>query len=165
MSLTAIAILFISQLATEASQPKSLPSYVVRVSVREKYTGQARKPGVVLAEPNLAVVAGREASFHTGGATTVGSEEVPSGTMAKLKIDPAQNNEVRVTGVIDIANLATPEEGVVLRESKSIHFVKTIPCGKTTRIRISKSTESECWLDLQVDHAEQQAARTNRIAK
>src|SRR6185503_16446757 len=100
-----IALLVASQLTTEAAQPQAIPQYAVRVSVREKYTGPTKKPGVVLAEPRLMVVAGREANLQIGDAITIGGEKIPYGAMVKLRIDPMQNDQVRVVGTIEVSSI------------------------------------------------------------
>lgn len=156
-----IVLLVASQLNTGAAQP--LPQYKVQVSVREMYIGPTKKPGVILADPTIMVVAGREANFQSGNATAIGGEKIPSGTTLKVRIDPVQNEQVRVVGMIEVSSLSAPVDDIVVRESKSIHLAKTMTCGKNIHFRISKTAESETWCLLQIDRVGEQTAQLKGV--
>lgn len=148
-----LALLIASELTTAEAPPKATPQYSVHVSVRETYTGPAKKPGIILAEPIMMVAASREATYQVGDAITIKGEKISSGTSIKIKVDPEQNEQVHVVGAIEISSLSKPVDDIVARDSRSIHLAKTMTCGKKIQIRMSKTPESETWCFVQVDHA------------
>jgi hypothetical protein len=158
-----IVLLVASQLTAGAAQPQAPPQYLVRITVREKYTGPTKKPGVIHADPSLMVLAGSEANFHVGEAMTIGGEKIPTGTIVKLRIDPMQGDQVRIVGTVEVSSLSAPVEDVVVRQSMSIHLAKTVTCGKNSRIRMSKTDESEITCFLQIDRVGEQTAQLKGV--
>ena len=160
-----IALLVASQITIGAAQRPATPQYKVQVSVQKNYIGPTKKPGVILANPIIMVVAGREANFQSGNAIAIGGEKIPSGTTLKLRIDPVQNEQVRVVGMIAVSNLSVPVDDIVARESKSIHLAKTMTCGKNIRVHVLKIADSEIWCHLQIDQIGQQTAHRTGLQR
>lgn len=140
------------RLPAAAQQDSAKQIYEVRPCLREITLERTTSTGTVLAEPRLQVVENREAVSTVGGKEAVGEEEVPSGIVLRVKVDPEAAKTVHASGVLEVSETGHPEteNDVVIRESFAIHFNRTIELGRPLRIRLSKTPQKERWFELSV---------------
>ena len=148
MNAAIIALALASQVVTAAEQPKALTTYVVHIVVREKL---ANGRGKILSEPNVVVIAGREGTFHIGEKIHLSGMDVPNGTMIKLKVDPAEKGEVKLTADILVTLASVHDNGIIDHESTAFSIAKTLPCGKDNKIRIVKTEKIDRWVELRIE--------------
>jgi hypothetical protein len=93
--------------------PHSAKHYVIECAILEGRSKGSIETETLrtLARPRLAVSEGRVANILIGGEVIVGDEKVPHGTSLKVKVDPAEDAKLRVTGVLEISTIGTVSDG------------------------------------------------------
>lgn len=161
--LATFAVWIVSPKTTIGAETKPPQQYVVTVVLREVPLSGSKQKGKILADPQVAMLANEEANFWAGGERTIGEDKVPLGTQLKVRIAPLSDKKVRLTGMLEVSSIrSVTEEGVVPRESFSVHFDKTIDIGNQARICVSKSYDKERWFELLVQ--EPKDLRTDQTA-
>ena len=142
------------------------PMYVIHMKLLED---DEPAPGEkvatkVLGAPAVAVAENVEAHFHVGGIFKIGSDEVKYGTMANVRVKPAQDGKVIVAGAVDVSTAGLREEGLVARQGISMHFSRTMKLGETLRLPNQKPAGNKHRLELRVDRVDEMKPVASRAA-
>jgi hypothetical protein len=160
---TAFAILLASPTAAIGADKAPVKQYLVRASMRDIPSKGSPEKEKILSEPNFMVLANDDADFCVGGEMTVGGNRVPYGTLAKIKVVPIEANKIRVTGMFEVSTVGSLDDGMLPRESNSVHFAKAIACGDTIRACVSRSTDCERWFELVVEELKPEKVGNVRV--
>ena len=151
LALTVLALSFVSTKPVIGAETKSTQQYLVKVVLGEIPVARLKQPGTILAQPQVMVVAGREAALNIGGESKFGENKIPVGTLFKVNVSQIDDKKVRVTGMLEASSVGALDDGLISRESFSIHFDKTVDLGNKARFCVSKSSDRERWFELLVD--------------
>jgi len=156
MQFTSVAIALSIVLLQAGNGPRAIggQQYVICAALYDKPNASPKQKGTVLAEPMLVATANRPVDMNCGGELTLGESKIPFGLSFKVTVTPTEDERVKIAGVLEKSSVGNLDNNVVQRESFGVHFVKTVVLGKTTRIRIRKTPESERWFELTVETPE-----------
>jgi hypothetical protein len=135
---------------TRSTTEQRLKQYEVRIRFAEEGAAVDGKKALakMLAAPTVAVVEKRDVNFVIGGEAQVGLKKVPFGTSLKLNATSIDDNRVRLAGVLEVSTIGSPEDDLAVRESTAVHFDKTVTCGETIRLCMSKSENCSRYFEL-----------------
>ncbi len=151
--LVALLLSLASSTPAGGAEGNAVPMYLVKATLLEVPPAKSKQPTIVLTEPQVMLVANREANVNVGGHVTLGQGKIPNGNLFRVNVQQIDNKSVRVFGMLEVARANTQQDDIVLRESFAIHFDKSISLGSKTRIRVSKSSDGDRWFELLVDDA------------
>jgi hypothetical protein len=135
-----------------AKQDASRPTYVIRLSLAEETSQQTDGRPVIrrLAEPTIATTEKTPAEIRVGGTKQLGDESIDFGTQAKIRVESATKDAVRVRGKIEISSISTPSTDSAVRRSTTVYVDRLIALGKTERVMIDDNDDKQSWCDITV---------------
>src|ERR1051325_3237919 len=129
-------------LAADEAAPKQ---YLVHIKLKQLQTKGDVEDGVekVLANPNLALVAGRNGDFVAGGKVPIGDERfMRYGTRMKMRLNPTDERKIHIAGKIEVSVLlgdSSPAKHVAKRGT-TIYLNEVVELGKASTITLGDQT-------------------------
>jgi hypothetical protein len=106
--------------------------YLIRMTVTDAVaTAEGGEKTKVIASLQVGTVENREAVFQVGGQTKVADDSIRWGTWLKVKVKKMDGNKVRVSGMLEVSNIAEPSDDFVERTATEHHFARTISLTET----------------------------------
>ena len=134
-------------LAVDGNAPKQ---YLIHTELKQHSCKDGSDAANVIAAPRLCIAAGREANYLVGGEATLGDEQIPYGTSLNLRIKPADDGKVLITGAIDASHITVSSDSIVARKSTCVHFKQTTPLGKPVHFAVDSPDDAEGRQELTI---------------
>src|SRR4051794_11436718 len=100
--------------------------YLIHIKLVEASAAGSSKLKI-LAEPTLAVVAGREAYFSLGGEVNLRGESVDSiGTRVRLRVTPQEGERVQLKAKVQVSQLVSQSEDSTFTSGVEINVNRSI---------------------------------------